>query len=150
MKTSFQRDVPQKITINIVSVPLFQCLRCIMLPQFCVHFDWWENLSNDPEHFNINLAKWHLWPHAKYFFIFTPTDFGHKPLILFSLCRRHGLLLLQVLNHSILFHHHLKYTTQEDVRTNQVFNNRKDIYTLTGNGYILGENCDFSDVYHVQ
>lgn len=32
----------------------------------------------------------------------------HEPLILFSLSRRHGLLLLQVLNGSILFHYHLK------------------------------------------
>lgn len=32
----------------------------------------------------------------------------HEPLILFSLGRRHGLLLLQVLNRSILFHYHLK------------------------------------------
>lgn len=44
-----------------------------------------------------------------------------KPLILFSLCRRHCLLLLQVLDHSVLFHHHLKQTRmQDDVRTNHI------------------------------
>lgn len=44
----------------------------------------------------------------------TVTNTGHKPLILFSLRRRHGLLLLQVLDHSVLFHHHLKHMMQGD------------------------------------